>query len=163
MNSLVSLNLARIKHYIITLCVLIEATVIIANTTKRLSSTIPPTTTNKLKKLAFLPPSPSPPRSKKYLYNYNYNTDTGIQVQEEGNLNNEGTDQEALEVQGSYNFTDNEGNTFQVSYVANENGFQPEGAHLPTIPPLIRKALEYIKYEEFSFIPEEIPFEDKKK
>lgn len=83
-------------------------------------------------------------RIVKFLYNYNYNTDSGIQIQENCYLNNADTDQEGLEVQGSYSYTDNEGNNFQVSYIANENGFQPEGAHLPTIPPLIRKALQYI-------------------
>ncbi|KMR04590.1 larval cuticle protein lcp-17 [Lasius niger] len=74
---------------------------------------------------------------------YNYNTDIGIQVQEYGHLNNVGTKQEALEVRGSYNYTDNDGNTFQISYIANENGFQPKGTHLPTVPPLIKKALQY--------------------
>ncbi|KAM0724993.1 Larval cuticle protein LCP-17 [Formica fusca] len=77
-------------------------------------------------------------------YNYSYETGNGIQAQEEGHLNNVGTDQEALEARGSYSYTDNEGNTFQISYVANENGFQPEGAHLPQVPPLIKKALQYI-------------------
>lgn len=82
-------------------------------------------------------------RSSKSLYSYNYNTDIGIQVQEYGHLNNVGTKQEALEVRGSYNYTDNDGNTFQISYIANENGFQPKGTHLPTVPPLIKKALQY--------------------
>ncbi|GAB1863007.1 Larval cuticle protein LCP-17 [Camponotus japonicus] len=77
-------------------------------------------------------------------YSYSYETGNGIQAQEDGHLNNVGTDQEALEARGSYSYTDNEGNTFQVSYVANENGFQPEGAHLPSVPPLIKKALQYI-------------------
>jgi len=133
---------------------LIEATVIIAQI-ERLPPTNSPEDLNLLKFVVnfFSTPSirPSPrrptpyyPGSKKSLYNYNYNTDTGIQVQEEGYLNNMGTDQEILEARGSYNYIDNDGNTFQVSYVANEDGFQPEGAHLPTIPPLIRKALQYI-------------------
>ncbi|XP_072751073.1 endocuticle structural glycoprotein ABD-5-like [Anoplolepis gracilipes] len=82
--------------------------------------------------------------SIKRLYNYNYNTDTGIQAQEDAVLKKFGLDQETLDVQGSYSYTDNEGNIFQVSYRANENGFQPEGAHLPTVPPLIEKALQYI-------------------
>ncbi|XP_018398874.1 PREDICTED: larval cuticle protein 8-like [Cyphomyrmex costatus] len=80
-------------------------------------------------------------------YNYNYETGNGIQVQEEGHLNNAGTDNEALEAHGSFSFTDATGQTYQISYVANENGFQPEGAHLPTappVPPQILKALQYI-------------------
>ncbi|KYN41853.1 Larval cuticle protein LCP-17, partial [Trachymyrmex septentrionalis] len=80
-------------------------------------------------------------------YNYNYETGNGIQVQEEGHLNNVGTDSEALEAHGSFSYTGPEGQTYQISYVANENGFQAEGAHLPTappVPPQILRALQYI-------------------
>ncbi|XP_011631470.1 flexible cuticle protein 12-like [Pogonomyrmex barbatus] len=80
-------------------------------------------------------------------YNYSYETGNGIQAQEEGHLNNVGTDSEALEARGSFSFTDANGQTYQILYVANENGFQPEGAHLPTAPPVpahILKALQYI-------------------
>ncbi|KAL6436044.1 hypothetical protein ACFW04_005685 [Cataglyphis niger] len=131
---------------IITLCVLIEMTVIQAKT-ERLPATN--SNTNQAKLLVFQPlhPTFTPPvssRPTESLYNYNYNTDTGIQAQEHGHLNNVGTNQEAMEARGSYSYTDNEGNTFQVSYIANENGFQPEGAHLPVVPPLIKKALQYI-------------------
>ncbi|XP_050466570.1 endocuticle structural glycoprotein SgAbd-3-like [Cataglyphis hispanica] len=134
------------KSLTITLCLLIKATVIIAKTVR-----LPPVV-NQLKfyaktyKPIMVYTTPIPwhytPRPNKFLYNYNYNTDTGIQAQEHGHLNNVGTNQEAMEARGSY--TDNEGNTFQVSYIANENGFQPEGAHLSIVPPLIRKALQYI-------------------
>ncbi|RLU24652.1 hypothetical protein DMN91_002741 [Ooceraea biroi] len=80
-------------------------------------------------------------------YNYQYETANGIQAQEEGHLNHVGTEQEALEARGSFSYTDNDGQVYQVSYVANENGFQPEGSHLPTappVPPLIQRALRYI-------------------
>ncbi|XP_077261399.1 flexible cuticle protein 12-like [Temnothorax americanus] len=80
-------------------------------------------------------------------YNYSYETGNGIQAQEEGHLNNVGTDSEALEAHGSFSYTDADGQTYQISYVANENGFQPEGAHLPTappVPPQIARALQYI-------------------
>lgn len=80
-------------------------------------------------------------------YNYGYETGNGIQAQEEGHLNNVGTDNEALEAHGSYSYTDDNGQTYQITYTANENGFQPEGTHLPTAPPVpaqILKALQYI-------------------
>ncbi|XP_011877872.1 PREDICTED: cuticle protein CP14.6-like isoform X2 [Vollenhovia emeryi] len=80
-------------------------------------------------------------------YNYSYETGNGIQVQEEGHLNNAGTDSEALEAHGSYSYTGDDGQTYHVSYIANENGFQPEGAHLPIAPPVpphVLRALQYI-------------------
>ncbi|KZC07901.1 Endocuticle structural glycoprotein SgAbd-1, partial [Dufourea novaeangliae] len=61
-------------------------------------------------------------------YNYNYETANG----------------EAREAQGSYSYTAPNGEVVQVSYVANENGFQPQGSHIPPIPPQILRALEYI-------------------
>lgn len=122
----------------ITLCLLMEAVLTMAKT-ERL-----PSNNNQLNKIvAFSAPFSLEPSSKP-LYRYSYNTDTGIQAQEKGDLNYINTEQEALEVRGNYSYTDAVGNTFQVSYVANENGFQPKGAHLPALPLLIKKALQYI-------------------
>ncbi|XP_029161182.1 larval cuticle protein 65Ag1-like isoform X2 [Nylanderia fulva] len=67
-----------------------------------------------------------------------------LSAQEYGYLNNAGTDQGTLNVRGNYNYTDNDGNTFHISYIADENGFQPKGAHLPTMSALIKKILQYI-------------------
>ena len=36
--------------------------------------------------------------------------------------------------QGSYRYTSPEGNTYQVEYTADENGFHAEGAHFPVSP-----------------------------
>jgi len=80
-------------------------------------------------------------------YNYSYETGNGIQAQEEGHLNNVGTDNEVVVVHGSFSYTDSDGQIYKISYVADENGFQPEGTHLPTPPPLspqIQRALQYI-------------------
>jgi len=81
------------------------------------------------------------------VYSYSYETGNGIQAQEDGHLNNAGTDNEVIEVNGSFSYSDPDGQTYQLSYIANENGFQPQGAHLPTAPPVppeIQRALEYI-------------------
>lgn len=77
-----------------------------------------------------------------------YETGNGIVAQEEGYLKNAGNPEaEAQEVQGSYQYTADDGTPISVTYLANENGFQPQGEHLPTpppIPPAIQRALDYI-------------------
>ncbi|XP_059216450.1 larval cuticle protein 65Ab1-like [Stomoxys calcitrans] len=65
-------------------------------------------------------------------YNFAYATSDGVEHQSSGVLNNVGSDHESLAVKGSYSWTDEKtGEKFTVTYVADENGFQPSGAHLP--------------------------------
>lgn len=69
-------------------------------------------------------------------------------MEEQGYLKNAGQpEQEAQVVQGQFQYTSPEGELIQLTYIADENGFQPQGNHLPTpppIPPAIQKALDYI-------------------
>ncbi|XP_061394845.1 larval cuticle protein 65Ag1-like [Musca vetustissima] len=67
-------------------------------------------------------------------FKYVSETSDGTQVQAEGQLNNIGTEQEAIAVRGSFSFVADDGQTYTVNYVADENGFQPQGAHLPVAP-----------------------------
>lgn len=56
-------------------------------------------------------------------------------------------EQEAQVAQGQFAYTSPEGQRIQLTYIADENGFQPTGDHLPTPPPIpeaIQRALEYI-------------------
>ncbi|CAH0407746.1 unnamed protein product [Chilo suppressalis] len=79
-------------------------------------------------------------------YNYQYETSNGISASSSGSVKNvENVD--ALVVQGSYQYNSPDG-PVEVSYVADENGFQPQGAHLPVAPPVpeaILRAIEYIQ------------------
>ncbi|CAG9785083.1 unnamed protein product [Diatraea saccharalis] len=76
-------------------------------------------------------------------YKWSYETGNGITAEEQGYVKNQGIpEQEAQTAQGQYQYTAPDG-----QYLADENGFQPQGAHLPTpppIPPEIQKALEYL-------------------
>lgn len=60
-----------------------------------------------------------------------FETSNGIAAQEEGQVQNAGSENEALAARGSYRYTGDDGQVYEVSYVADENGFQPSGAHLP--------------------------------
>ncbi|XP_053956790.1 larval cuticle protein 65Ag1-like [Anastrepha obliqua] len=64
-------------------------------------------------------------------YKYGFETSDGTQHDEEGQLKNVGTDDEAIVVKGSYKYVGDDGVTYEVSYTADENGFQPVGEHLP--------------------------------
>ncbi|XP_057665996.1 endocuticle structural glycoprotein SgAbd-2-like isoform X2 [Diorhabda carinulata] len=87
-------------------------------------------------------------------FHSSYKTGNGITVEEQGVLKNAGNkDAETEEVQGIFDYTAPDGTPIHLVYIANENGFQPQGAHLPvapvdenTPPPIplaILKSLEY--------------------
>ncbi|KAL0832450.1 hypothetical protein ABMA28_000682 [Loxostege sticticalis] len=67
-------------------------------------------------------------------FRYAYETSDGKSAQEEGQLKNVGTENEAIEVRGQFAYTGPDGVVYTVTYIANENGFQPQGAHLPQAP-----------------------------
>ncbi|CAH1132894.1 unnamed protein product [Ceutorhynchus assimilis] len=81
-------------------------------------------------------------------YRYNYETGNDIAAQEEGSAQSGWN-----KAQGSYRFVSPEGQNFEVTYTADENGYVPQGAHLPTPPPIpeeILKSLELIRQAEAS-------------
>ncbi|CAG7835645.1 unnamed protein product [Allacma fusca] len=56
-------------------------------------------------------------------------------------------DERIQSVSGAYSHYSPEGEYLTVTYTADENGFQPQGAHLPTPPPIpeaIQRALDII-------------------
>lgn len=62
---------------------------------------------------------------------YSYETSDGVSRSESAVLKNQGTENEALSVRGTVSWTADDGQIYTLNYVADENGFQPSGAHLP--------------------------------
>lgn len=70
-------------------------------------------------------------------FEYSYQTSNGISEQAEG---------AGAEYQrGSYSYTSPEGTPVEISYLADENGFQPQGNVLPVPHPAVAKAIAYIQ------------------
>uniref|UniRef100_A0A182F695 Uncharacterized protein n=1 Tax=Anopheles albimanus TaxID=7167 RepID=A0A182F695_ANOAL len=84
-------------------------------------------------------------------YYYKYANENNIEAAESGRIDNRNTDDETLRAKGYYEYVGDDGQKYRVDYVADENGFQPVGDHLPTPPPVpeeIARALEYISSQQ---------------
>ncbi|RLU27611.1 hypothetical protein DMN91_001415 [Ooceraea biroi] len=67
-------------------------------------------------------------------YQFGYELSNGESRQESAQLVNAGQENESIAVRGSYSWVDPATNVrYTVNYVADENGFHPEGAHLPSV------------------------------
>ncbi|XP_058833210.1 flexible cuticle protein 12-like [Topomyia yanbarensis] len=64
-------------------------------------------------------------------YRFEFETSDGTSRQEQAELRNAGTDTASIVVRGSYSYVGLDGTQYVINYVADENGFQPEGAHIP--------------------------------
>ncbi|XP_017486422.1 PREDICTED: larval cuticle protein 8-like [Rhagoletis zephyria] len=62
---------------------------------------------------------------------FSYEGADGSQREEVGIVKNAGTDEETLEVSGSYRYFDVDGQLIEVRYTAGENGFVPQGTNIP--------------------------------
>lgn len=60
-----------------------------------------------------------------------YETSDGVSRQESAVVNGFGSDTEELVVRGSYSFTADDGQVYTINFVADKNGFQPTGDHIP--------------------------------
>lgn len=79
-------------------------------------------------------------------YQYAYETGNGIVADQKGELKQVG-DVQAISVQGEYSYPGENGETIHISYTADDQGFHPQGDHLPTAPPVpeaIARSLQYI-------------------
>lgn len=72
-------------------------------------------------------------------FSYNFETSNGITAEESGVATN------GVQAQGAFSYSDDDGQNFRVMYTADENGYLPQGDHLPTphpIPEDIIKSIE---------------------
>jgi len=81
-------------------------------------------------------------------FKWAYEQSDGTKAEQSGYIKPSDDPEMPIQVmQGSYSYYSPEGELISVTYVADENGFQPTGEHLPTPPPIpeaIQKALDII-------------------
>ncbi|KAF9410353.1 hypothetical protein HW555_010532 [Spodoptera exigua] len=81
-------------------------------------------------------------------YHYAFETSDGTKAEQQGRVYPGAQPEEgSLTVSGSYSYVGDDGQTYTVTYTADENGYRAEGAHLPTPPPIpaeILKSLQLI-------------------
>ena len=87
------------------------------------------------------------------MFNVSYESSDGIKVQSSGSQKQIGPKPENVGTvsRGSYSYTAPDGTPITVDWVADENGFQPTGKHLPTPPPMpehVVKMLADLKKKE---------------
>lgn len=64
-------------------------------------------------------------------YKFSYETSDGVKRSEEGTIKNAGTENETLVITGTISWVGPDGVTYTIEFIADENGFQPKGEHLP--------------------------------
>jgi Insect cuticle protein len=67
------------------------------------------------------------------IFSDSFETSDGVKREEEAQLKNIGSENESLAVRGSFSFVGDDGQTYTVDFIADENGYQPSGAHLPAV------------------------------
>ncbi|KAG8233379.1 hypothetical protein J437_LFUL005841 [Ladona fulva] len=75
-----------------------------------------------------------------------YESGDGTSAQQAGQLKAVGAEAGVVN-QGSFSYAAPDGSRIVLSYTADENGYHPQGDHLPVAPPIppeIQKSLEYI-------------------
>ncbi|XP_063540274.1 endocuticle structural glycoprotein SgAbd-3-like [Cydia strobilella] len=79
-------------------------------------------------------------------FRYAYETSDGTKAQQEGRVIPGSKPEEgSLQVSGSYSYVGDDGQTYSVTYTADENGYHAEGDHLPTPPPIPEAILKSLQ------------------
>ncbi|KAF0767419.1 endocuticle structural glycoprotein SgAbd-4-like [Aphis craccivora] len=74
----------------------------------------------------------------------NFQTENGIK-QEQVSYLKPGPEGPVVAFQGAVAYVAPDGQTIQTGYIADENGYQPYGAHLPTPPPIPAEIQESLR------------------
>lgn len=61
-----------------------------------------------------------------------YETSDGVSRSESAVVNNLGSENEELSVKGTITWTAPDGQVITLNYIADKNGFQPQGDHIPS-------------------------------
>ena len=68
------------------------------------------------------------------IYPFSFETSDGHSRQEQAELKDvAGSENKALVIRGQYSFVADDGQTYTVTYIADENGFQPSAPHIPSL------------------------------
>ncbi|CAH2089152.1 unnamed protein product [Euphydryas editha] len=94
-----------------------------------------------------------------HAYAYVYETENGIYGEENG------VAEHGVKAEGAYSYTGDDGVQYSITYTADENGFRPQGDHLPTPPPIpeeILKSLEQNARDEAAGIYDDGSYHEEK-
>lgn len=72
-------------------------------------------------------------------FSYAFETSNGISAEESGVATN------GVQAQGGFAYTGDDGQEYRITYTADENGYQPQGDHLPTPHPIPEEILKSIE------------------
>lgn len=65
-------------------------------------------------------------------------------AEESGRIEKLTNDDDGLRSNGFYEYIGDDGVKYRVDYIADDNGFVPQGDHIPKTPPEIIKLLDYL-------------------
>ncbi|XP_065369449.1 endocuticle structural glycoprotein SgAbd-3 [Calliphora vicina] len=81
-------------------------------------------------------------------FHYHYELGDGSRATQDGVLKQVDAEHDGEAIEGRFAFIADDGHEYALSYTADENGYRPVGAHLPTPPPTpdsVLKTLQYLK------------------
>ncbi|XP_068620489.1 endocuticle structural glycoprotein SgAbd-3-like [Battus philenor] len=79
-------------------------------------------------------------------YHYAYETSDGTKAEQNGRVIPGAAPEEgSLQVSGSYTYVGEDGQTYTITYTADENGYHAVGDHLPTQPPIPEEILKSLQ------------------